>query len=200
MNNETVQAGSSRFWLGGVLSHPPWSLSRRRWVRAIIESGYDAIAWACGLLAAAGITRDMTGAPPGAVAISRMALTVCLLSAGSGLLANLYRGRCLRGSLDEVMRVVMSACAMVLLLVLVFPVLVSGQRAALQTVVGSVVFAVPVMLGGRYALFAARERSRTPASAAVDVIVFGAGDAGCTADPPAEPGAGLRIPAGGDPR
>ena len=115
------------------------------------------------------------------VAISRMALTVCLLSAGAGVLANLYRGRYLRGSLDEVMRVVMSACAMVLLLllVLVFPVLVSGQRAApLQTVVGSVFFAVQAMLGGRYALFAARERSRTPASAAVDVIVFGAGDAG----------------------
>ena len=134
------------------------------------------------------------------VAISRMALTVCLLSAGSGVLANLYRGRYLRGSLDEVMRVVMSACAMVLLLVLVFPVLVSGQRAGLRTAVGSVFFAVPAMLGGRYALFAARERSRTPVSAVVDVIVFGAGDAGCTADPPAEPGAGLRIPAGGDPR
>ena len=178
MNNETVQAGSSRFWLGGALSNPPWSLSRRRWVRIIIESGYDAIAWACGLLAAAGITRDMTGAPPGMVAISRMALTVCLLSAGSGVLANLYRGRYLRGSLDEVMRVVMSASAMVLLLVLVFPVLVSGQRAALRTAVGSVFFAVPAMLGGRYALFAARERSRTPASAVVDVIVFGAGDAG----------------------
>jgi FlaA1/EpsC-like NDP-sugar epimerase len=112
------------------------------------------------------------------VAISRMALTVCLLSAGSGVLANLYRGRYLRGSLDEVMRVVMSACAMVLLLVLVFPVLVSGQRAALQTAAGSVFFAVPAMLGGRYALFAARVRSRTPASAVVDVIVFGAGDAG----------------------
>jgi FlaA1/EpsC-like NDP-sugar epimerase len=178
VNNETVPAGSSRFRLGGAFSHPRWSLSRRRWARIIIESGYDAISWACGLLAAAGITRDMTGAPPGVVAISRMALAVCLLSAGSGLLANLYRGRCLRGSLDEVMRVVMSACAMVLLLVLVFPVLVPGQRAALRTVVGSVFFAVPAMLGGRYALFAVRERSRTPASAAVDVIVFGAGDAG----------------------
>ena len=178
MNNGTVRAGSSRGWLGGALSRPLWSLSLRRWALVIIESGYDAIAWACGLLAAAGITRDLTGAPPGVGAISRMALTVGLLSAGSGLLANRYRGRYLRGTLDEVAGVVMSACAMVLLLVLVCPVLVPGQRAALQTAVGSVFFAVPVMLGGRYAVFVARERFRASASAAVDVIVFGAGDAG----------------------
>src|SRR5450755_300069 len=102
VNNGTVRAGSSRGWLGGALSRPLWSLSLRRWALVIIESGYDAIAWACGLLAAAGITRDLTGAPPGVGAISRMALTVGLLSAGSGLLANRYRGRYLRGTLDEV--------------------------------------------------------------------------------------------------
>jgi hypothetical protein len=72
----------------------------------------------------------------------------------------------------------MSACAMVLFLAVVSPLLVPGQRAPLQTVAGGVVFAVPAMLAGRYALFAARQRSRAPASAAVDVIVFGAGDAG----------------------
>jgi FlaA1/EpsC-like NDP-sugar epimerase len=136
------------------------------------------MAWAGGLLAAARITRDTTGAPPGAAAISRIALAVCLLSVGAGLLAHLYHGRYLRGSMDEVAGVAMTACAMAVLLVLVFPVLVPGQRAVLPTVGGSVLFAAPVMLGGRYALFAARGRFRAPASAAVDVIVFGAGDAG----------------------
>ena len=88
---------------------------------------------------------------------------------------------------------------MTLLLTLVSPPLMAGQRAALLTVAGGVVFAVPAMLGGRYVLFAARQRSRKPASATVNVIVFGAGDAGSmlirrlTA-------AGLRVPPGRDPR
>ena len=76
------------------------------------------------------------------------------------------------------MGVGISACTMILLVALVSPALVTGQRAALLTVAGGVVFAVPAMLGGRYVLFAVRQRSRKPASEAVDVIVFGAGDAG----------------------
>jgi len=56
--------------------------------------------------------------------------------------------------------------------------LVTGQRAALLTVAGGAVFAAPAMLGGRYMAFAVRQRSRKPTSEAVDVIVFGAGDAG----------------------
>ncbi len=108
----------------------------------------------------------------------RAFLAICLLSAGAGLLAGLYRGRYQRGSLDEVMGVGISASAMTLLVTLVSPALVTGQRAALLPVAGGVVFAVPAMLGGRYVLFAVRQRSRKPASEAVDVIVFGAGDAG----------------------
>ena len=108
---------------------------------------------------------------------------ICLLSAGSGLLAGLYRGRYQRGSLDEVMSVAMGACTMTLFLALVSPALVSsalvtGQRGALLTVAGGAVFAAPAMLGGRYMAFAVRQRSRKPTSEAVDVIVFGAGDAG----------------------
>ncbi len=34
------------------------------------------------------------------------------------------------------------------------------------------------MLGARYVVFAVRQRSRTPAAATVNIIVFGAGDAG----------------------
>jgi len=154
-----------------------WRCLSQRALRAVIESGYDTLAWACGLLAAAWVTRDLA-APADVFTMISAFLAVCLLSAGSGLLAGLYRGRYQRGSLDEVMGVGIGACAMTLSLTLVSPELMTGQRAALLTVAGGVVFAVPAMLGGRYVLFAVRQRSRKPASAAVNVIIFGAGDAG----------------------
>ena len=56
----------------------------------------------------------------------------------------------------------MAGCVMALLLTMTCPALMSGQRAALETVVGGAVFALPAMLGARYVLFAIHQRSRTP--------------------------------------
>ena len=137
-----------------------WRRLSQRAFRPVIECGYDALAWACGLVAAAWVTRDLA-TMPGAFTMIRAFLAICLLSAGAGLLAGLYRGRYQRGSLDEVMGVGISASTMTLLVTLVSPALVTGERAALLTVAGGVVFAVPAMLGGRYVLFAVRQRSRS---------------------------------------
>jgi len=156
-----------------------WGCLSRRAFRPVIECGYDALAWACGLLAAAWVTRD-PAARGGVFTAIWAFLAICLLSAGSGLLAGLYRGRQQRGSLDEVVGVVTSACIMAVFVTLVSPALVTGHRAALLTAAGGAVFAVPAMLGGRYVLFAVRQRSRKPTSAAVNVVIFGAGDAGST--------------------
>jgi FlaA1/EpsC-like NDP-sugar epimerase len=178
VNNEALGADSPSLRLGRALFIQRRVLSGQRWLRAAIESGYDAISWGGGLLSAAWITRDMVGTSARVFTIAGVVVAVGLLSAGSGLLAGLYRGRYQRGSLDEVMRVGMAACVMTLFLSLALPMLIPGQRAALQTVAGGVLFSLPAMLGARYVAFALRQRTRRPASAAVNVIVFGAGDAG----------------------
>ena len=181
MGTIAVRVDTPRRALARVLKYS-WRRLSGRSFRTVIECGYDALAWVCGLLAAAWVTRDLA-ARTGALTMIWAVPAVCLLSAASGLLAGLYRGRYERGSMDEVMGVGMSACVMTLFLALVSPALVSsalvtGQRAALLTVAGGAVFAAPAMLGGRYMAFAVRQRSRKPTSEAVDVIVFGAGDAG----------------------
>jgi FlaA1/EpsC-like NDP-sugar epimerase len=132
----------------------------------------------CGLLAAAWMTRDLAGTQATPITIIRASAAICFLSAGAGLLAGLYRGRYQRGSLDEVMGVGMTTCVMALFLALAGPRLVAGQQAALQAVAGSAMFALLAMLGARYVLFAVRQRARRSAVATVNVIVFGAGDAG----------------------
>ena len=154
------------------------ALSGRRWVRVTFESGYDAVAWISGLAAAVWMTRDLTGMPFTPFTLTRAVAVVCFLSAAAGLLAGLYRGRYQRGSLDEVMGVGMATCVMALFLALILPRLISGQQAALQAVTGSAMFALLAMLGARYTLFAVRQRVRRSATATVNVIVFGAGDAG----------------------
>jgi FlaA1/EpsC-like NDP-sugar epimerase len=67
---------------------------------------------------------------------------------------------------------------MVLFLALLSPMLVGGQRAILPTLAGSALLALSAMLGARYVVFAVRQRSKTPAAATVNIIVFGAGEAG----------------------
>ena len=181
MGTNAVRAGPPRRTHVRDLKYSFRSLSRRNF-RTIIECGYDALAWVCGLLAAAWVTRDLA-ARTGVRTMIWAVPAICLLAAGSGLFAGLYRGRYQRGSLDEVMSVAMGTCTMTLFLALASPALVSsalvtGQRAALLTVAGGAVFAAPVMLCGRYMAFAVRQRSRKPTFEAVDVIVFGAGDAG----------------------
>jgi FlaA1/EpsC-like NDP-sugar epimerase len=176
MGTNAVRVYTPHRTLVRVLKYP-WRRFSERSFHTVVECGYDALAWSCGLLAAAWITRDLT-ARTGLLTMIWAVPAICLLSAGSGLLAGLYRGRYQRGSLDEVMGVGMSACTMALFLALVSPALVTGQRTALLTVAGGAVFATPAMLGGRYLVFAVCQRSRKPTSEAVDVIVFGAGDAG----------------------
>jgi FlaA1/EpsC-like NDP-sugar epimerase len=142
------------------------------------EPGYDAVSWICGLLAAAWMTRDLARTQSTPFTLVRDIAAVCLLSVGAGLLAGLYRGRYQRGSVDEVMGIGMATCVMGLFLALVGPRLVAGQQAAPQAVAGSAMFALLAMLGARYLLFAVHQRARRSAMATVNVIVFGAGDAG----------------------
>jgi len=181
VNNEAVGHDSPTLRLGRAHIGQRRALSGPRWVRAGMESAYDAASWICGLLAAAWMTRDLTGTPFTPFTLVRDIAVISLLSGTAGLLAGLYRGRYQRGSLDEVMAVGMATCVMALFLALVGPWLIAGQQAALQAVAGSAMFALLAMLGARYVLFAVRQRARRSAVATVSVIVFGAGDAGSTA-------------------
>jgi FlaA1/EpsC-like NDP-sugar epimerase len=149
----------------------------RRFYRAI-EAACDAVAWLCGLLAAAWVTGDVTGQGLTLAAATRAALAVCALSAVTGLLAGLYRGRYQRGGLDELIGLGRAAAAMAVALALLSGHLVQGQRAPLHTVVGGTVFALLAMVGARHMVTAGRQWSRMATSAGVKVIVFGAGDAG----------------------
>jgi FlaA1/EpsC-like NDP-sugar epimerase len=154
------------------------ALGGQRWGRAGAEAGYDAAAWLGGLLAAEWVTKDPANAGFSPAGDARLMLSVCLLSAGSGLLAGLYRGRYQRGSLDEVIGVAVACCGMALTLAIFGVILFAGRRADFETVTGGALFALPAMLAGRYALFAVRHRSRAAAIAATKIIVFGAGEAG----------------------
>ncbi len=171
VNNEAVGTSSARLPTGRLLCS-------RQWGHAGAEAGYDAAAWLGGLLAAEWVTRDPAGAGVSSTVFVPLILAICLLSAGSGLLAGLYRGRYQRGSLDEVIGVAVACCGMALTLAVFGVVLFAGHRAEFETVAGGAVFALPAMLAGRYTLFAVRHRSRTPAVAATKIIVFGAGEAG----------------------
>jgi FlaA1/EpsC-like NDP-sugar epimerase len=146
--------------------------------RAAAEAGYDAAAWLCGLAAAAWVTRDLAGAGTQPYIVVRAALSVIALQAASGLLAGLYRRRYQRGSFDEFIAIAMAASGSALTLAVLGPFLIPGQRAPLATVAASAAFALPAMLGARYVALAGRLRSRTAASSAEKIIIFGAGSAG----------------------
>ena len=153
-------------------------VGRRRWVRLVTEAGYDAVAWAVGLLTVARATSDLTEAHMTAAALGFRAGGICAVAAGCGLFAGLYRGRYLRGSVDEVTAVALAGLLTTCCLAVIGLALVPGQRVLPGTVLGGAAIAVVAMLGARYAAFAVRLRSRPPAPTAVKIIVFGAGDAG----------------------
>jgi FlaA1/EpsC-like NDP-sugar epimerase len=178
VSNEAVGSDSPSLRIGRILENQGRTLSDQRWVRMVVESAYDAVSWICGLLVAFWMTRDLAGALFTPFTVIKDVVAVCVLSAAAGLLAGLYRGRYQRGSLDEVLGVGLATCAMTLFLALAAPLLVSEQEAALQAISGSAMFALLAMLGARYGLFAVRQRARRSATATVNVIVFGAGDAG----------------------
>jgi FlaA1/EpsC-like NDP-sugar epimerase len=150
-----------------------------RMSRAATEVSYDTAAWACGLLAAAWLTRDVPDAAMQQFGL-RATAAVLLAVPGCGALAGLYRRRHQRGSLAEVIGVTAAALATFGCLTALTTLLIRGQRAPLATVAGGAIFAVLAMLGARYVLFAVRQRVRAsvPSTTAVRVIVFGAGAAG----------------------
>ncbi len=163
---------------GGALWRPFHAIARRRWVRVSAEAGFDSAAWLGGLLVAARMTGELPRPVIAALALSLAGLAVCALVTACGLTAGLYRGRYLRGSLDEVTGVVVAAAATAVSLAATATMVVPGQGTQPATVIGGGIFAVLAMLGGRYVAFAARLRSRPAAPSAVKIIVFGAGDAG----------------------
>jgi FlaA1/EpsC-like NDP-sugar epimerase len=153
------------------------SLRKRRWVRLVVEAGYDAVAWIVGLLLGARATGGLTTVHMGESTLLFGAAGIGTIVAGCGLAAGLYRGRYLRGSRDEVAAVALASLLTTCCLAVVGLVVAAGQRAVPETLLGAA-FAVVAMLGARYVVFAARQRSRTPAPTAEKIIVFGAGDAG----------------------
>ena len=162
----------------GILGVFARSVSKRRWVRLVMETGYDAIVWIGGLLVAARAAGTLTDADMTRLEFGYGTAAICLLVAGCGFAAGLYRGRNLRGSRAEVAAVVLACFLTACCLTVAGLTLVTGRRALLETVLGGAAFAVVAMLGARYVAFAARLRPRPPAPTAVKIIVFGAGDAG----------------------
>ena len=178
------QGGADRWSSGppGVSARHWLAAYARKLVRAGTEAGYDAIVWLSGLCYAGWLTRDMPGTQHRMPALAAAALIVCLLSALSGLLAGLYRGRHPRGSLDEVLSVFLAGALMIVPLMLLSGVVVAGQRHALWTLATGAFIALPTIALARYVLFTARHggpwRHRMMGTARVKIIVFGAGDAG----------------------
>ena len=153
------------------------SLREHRWVRLVVEAGYDAVAWISGLILAGRATGGITEIQPTGLVVLSAAVGIGAIVAGCGVAVGLYRGRYLRGSRDEVTAVALASLLITGCLVLVGWVLVWGHRAVPETLLGAS-FALVAMLGARYVAFVARQRSRSPAPTAVKIIVFGAGDAG----------------------
>jgi FlaA1/EpsC-like NDP-sugar epimerase len=160
---------------------PPNRTRTRRLARRATEVGFDLAAWITGLLVTGAAIRDITGDTVTVMTAARVLPATCVLAAGCGILAGLYRGRHQRGSFDEVLAISIAAFGTGLALVVLTAVLLPGQREPIRTVAGGTVLAMLGMLGGRYVLLAARHRARAgaPGPSAVRVIVFGAGAAGC---------------------
>ncbi len=176
--SEEVLTGGGRSQLGGVRSQLARSVGKQRSVRVIAEAGYDVVVWIGGLLIAAAATRDLTGAHLTTVDLWAWMAGTCVLVVGCGLVAGLYRGRCLRGSRDEVMSVALAGFLTACGLAVAGPAVVTGQRALPETVLGGAACALAAMLGARYVLSVVRVKSRPAAPTATKIIVFGAGKAG----------------------
>jgi FlaA1/EpsC-like NDP-sugar epimerase len=151
----------------------------QRMSRTAVEVSYDASVWACGLLAAAWVTRDVPAAAMQHYGV-RAAAAACVAAPACGVLAGMYRSRYQRGSLDEVIGIAAAGIGTWACLAALSTLAIPGQQAPLKTVAGGAMFAVLAMLGARYVLFAVRQRVRAsaPTATAVKVIVFGAGAAG----------------------
>jgi FlaA1/EpsC-like NDP-sugar epimerase len=163
---------------GGIRGGLVRSVSKCRWVRVAVEAGYDAVVWIGGLFVAARAVGALTDGYLTRISIWSGSVAVCLLVAGCGLAAGLYRRRYLRGSREEVEAVLLACVLTACCLAVAGLALVTHRRALLETVTCGAAIAVAAMLGTRYVAFAARLRLRPAAATAVKIIVFGAGDAG----------------------
>jgi hypothetical protein len=85
------------------------------------------------MLAAAWVTRDPSDALMPSFAL-RIAIAVCVLCPGCGLIAGMYRSRYRRGSLDEVVGVCVAALATRAALTITTKFLIRGERAPPATV------------------------------------------------------------------
>jgi FlaA1/EpsC-like NDP-sugar epimerase len=182
VNTEVADADVPGSGVRGTLSREWLAGCSRRLIRAGTEAGYDAIVWVSGLCYAGWLTSDIAGFGRRTSLLVLTALTVCVLSVFSGLLAGLYRGRHPRGSLDEVISVLTAGALMLVPLALLGAVLFGPGWHMLRALVSAVSVALPAIVVARYVVFAARQggprRRRGHAMAGVKVIVFGAGDAG----------------------
>jgi FlaA1/EpsC-like NDP-sugar epimerase len=163
---------------GGIRGGLVRSVSKRRWVQVAVEAGYDAVVWIGGLFVAARAVGALADGYLTRISFWSGSAAVCLLVAGCGLAAGLYRRRYLRGSREEVEAVLLACVLAACCLAVAGLALVTERRALLETVIGGGAVAVVAMLGARYVAFAARLRLRPAAATAVKIIVFGAGDAG----------------------
>jgi len=170
-----VSEGALTGGIRGGLAH---RVSKRRSVQLVMEAGYDAVVWIGGLLVAARAVGALNDGYLTRFAFWSGSAAICLLVAGCGLAAGLYRRRYLRGSREEVAAVVLACFLTACCLAVVGLALVTRRRTLLETILGGAALAVVAMLGARYAAFAARQRPRAAAPTAVKIIVFGAGDAG----------------------
>jgi FlaA1/EpsC-like NDP-sugar epimerase len=152
-------------------------VQRRAYYRTL-EAACDAASWLFGLITAGWITHDLASPSPRPLLLARAVLAVGVLSAGTGLLAGLYRGRYQRGSIDEVISVARAGCGTALVLAVLGGAMLPAQRAPLHTVAGGAVFALLAMVGARYMVVAIRQSSRPRGSHGVKIIIFGAGSAG----------------------
>jgi FlaA1/EpsC-like NDP-sugar epimerase len=163
---------------GGIRRGLVRGVSKRRWVQVAVEAGYDAVVWIGGLFVAARAVGALTDGYLMSISFWSGSAAVCLLVAGCGLAAGLYRRRYLRGSREEVEAVLLACVLTACCLAVAGLALVTHRRALFETLIGGGAVAVVAMLGARYVAFVARLRLRPAAATAVKIIVFGAGDAG----------------------
>jgi hypothetical protein len=128
----------------------------RRLIRAGTEAGYDAIVWVSGLCYVGWLTRGMAGIDASKPMLIVTVLLICLLSVLSGLLAGLYRGRHPRGSLDEMVSVLIAGGLMLAPLAMLSNVLFGRQPQMLRALLGAASIALPTIFVARYVVFAAR--------------------------------------------
>ena len=173
----------------------PNAVGRRR-VKHALEAAFDASAWTASLALTFGLTGLLShvaqGRPAGLVLrhllpVSPLAaavlggLAALVLAPCFGLAAGLYRGRFVRGSLDEVLAVAMAVAATAAGLGGVTAVMLRGAQPMAVTceeMAASATASLAAMLGARYIVFTSRLRSQPASSSAVPIIVFGAGGAG----------------------